>query len=74
MATGTLRVDGGSLTDNQIMSTVGVHLMATGAGNLVFHVTALEAADLGVLIQVTSEADLVGGGSGELSGIPNSVG
>jgi hypothetical protein len=69
VTTRTLLVDGGSLADHQIMSPVRMYLMTGCAGNLVLHVTALEAADVRRLVQVATEAYLVGGNRGQLARI-----
>ncbi len=60
VATRALFVDGGSLADHQIMSPIRMNFMTGRARNLVLHVTALEASHVRRLVQVTSEADLVG--------------
>ena len=59
---GALVVDSGGLADHQVMAAIRVNLMAGRAGNLVLHVTALETPYLRRLVQVATEADLVGGG------------
>jgi hypothetical protein len=70
MAAGALFIDGGRLADHKVMASVRVNLVARCAGNLVLHVTALEAPHLRWLVQVTTEADLVSRGSVEFAGIP----
>ena len=51
------------------MSPIGMNFMTGRAGNLVLHVTALEASDVRRLVQVATEADLVGGDRGQLTRI-----
>lgn len=69
VATRALLVDRGSLADHQVMSPIRMNLMTGRAGNLVLHVTALQASDVRRLVQVASEADLVGGTCSEFAGI-----
>jgi len=69
VATRALLVDGGSLADHQIMSPIRVNLMTGRARDLVLHVTALKASDVRRLVQMTTEADLVGGNRGQLARI-----
>ena len=69
VATGALFVDGGSLADHQIMSPIRMNLMTGRARNLVLHVAALEAPHVRRLVQVTIEADLVGGNRGKFARI-----
>lgn len=69
MAVGALFIDSGSLANDQVMSPVCMDLVTGCAGNLVLHVTALEAAHVRRLVQMATEADLIGRGSGELAGI-----
>ena len=51
------------------MSPIGMNFVTGRAGNLVFHMTALEASHVRRLVQVTTEADLVCGDRGQLTGI-----
>ena len=53
------------------MSPIRMNLMTGRAGNLVLHVAAFEAPNLRRLVQMTGEADLIGGRSGELARITN---
>jgi hypothetical protein len=64
-----LVVDGGGLADHQVMAAIRVNLMTGRAGNLVLHVTALETPYLRRLVQVATEADLVGCGGRQFAGI-----
>ena len=69
VATRALLVDGGSLADHQIMPPVRMYLVTGCAGNLVLHVATLEASHVRRLVQVATEADLVCGDRGQLTGI-----
>ena len=69
VATRALLINGGSLADYQVVASIRMNLMTGCAGHLVLHMTALEAAHVRGLIQVTSEANLVCGGRGELTWI-----
>lgn len=65
-----LFIDGGRLADHKVMPPVRMNLVAGCAGNLVLHVTALEAPHLRWLVQVATETDLVSRRSVEFAGIP----
>jgi hypothetical protein len=71
VATRALFVDSRSLTGDQVMSAIRMNFMTGRARDLVLHVTALQASDVRGLVEVATEADLVGGDGSEVSRIPD---
>jgi hypothetical protein len=50
-----------------------MHLVASGAGNLVVGMAAFEPPDMRRLIQMAGETDFIGGRRGEFRGIADIV-
>jgi len=69
VATRALFVDRGGLTRHQTQWAVGMNLVTSGAGHLILGMAALQAANMGRLIQVACQADFVGRERGQLRGI-----
>ena len=62
VALGALRVDVGRFARHQAVRSVLVNRVARGATHLVFGMTAINASDMGGLVQMAGEAELVGFG------------
>ena len=69
MASGALGVDLRRFADYQAVGAVGMDLVTGHAGDRVIAVAALQASDVGGLVEMAGEAGLVGGRGGELGGI-----
>jgi hypothetical protein len=65
MASGAELIDVGRLARDESEGPVGVNLVAGGASNLILGVATRDAAHLGGLVQMASEADAVGFGWSE---------
>ena len=74
MAARALFVDCGRLAEHEPVGPIRVHFVAGRAGDLILRVTALQAPDVGRLIQVAGETDLVGGRRREFRRIANGRG
>ena len=74
VATGAFLVDGNRGARHHSLRTVGMHRMATDAGDLVASVARLEPPYVSRLIQVASHADFVCRNSRYLRGIANILG
>jgi hypothetical protein len=74
MTGGALSVNLRSFARDQTEGSVGMNLVAGRARNLILGVAALQTTDVCRLIQVTGQADFVGGDSCQLRGIADILG